>query len=236
MFGFFNKRKINELEQKCIELENKLQNDKKFIEVLKGNQRVLVKDFELNLLKYKNMDNYVRIRFKEKFPNSSFTSARERLFHYLYTSSLNEDGEILEMFDEEADEIWHLLLLDNKKYLDMCLEVFGIVINHIPYAKPKFISSVKKIKILKKIISTSRVLNPKKEDYEEKYGISFIDELFPSNSSINNRSTGSTRKNSKKRNSSKSNSSNYNSSDDFLTTVTTTPILSSCGSSSSCGS
>lgn len=47
---------------------------------------------------------------------------------------------LVEMTDKDADELWHVFLLDTRAYMEFCAEYIGFYLHHSPYISEKQLS------------------------------------------------------------------------------------------------
>jgi len=104
---------------------------------------------------YKQKD-YVKNRFKDKYPDVNFDNANARLMDYFITKSEYSD---IKITDNIAEEIWNLMLLDTVEYRNFCYTFFSKMIEHTPY-DDKDLSEKEIREISRKIVKSVKKREP----------------------------------------------------------------------------
>jgi len=253
---------VNEIKKEYQQLERKKHNLKKFFNWDEENYKFYSnpdEDLIADIYNY-TPKQYVKNRFKAKYPDEDYDKALNRLYDFFVTVSYAKDGEIIEMTDEVTDEIWHLMLLDTEEYMFMCKRYFNKFIKHIPYDSNKSMSEDEVKEIARKTIDSVKKYNKSRgkgfdardvhfryksttnQDDNTLMNIMILSMLLSDDSSAS-----STADTTNSNNSSVSSNSSYNSnpyfdsyeSSSIDSSTSTSKSTSSCGSAgsfSSCGS
>jgi len=235
----YSKSQENEIER----LETRLYDKSDELANFKSFYRELPTKLNVNSIYDYEQKEYVKNRFKDKYPDADFDKANARLMDYFIAVGEHSD---IEMSDTIADEIWHLMLLDTVEYRNFCYTFFGEMIEHIPYAGNKPLTEKEVIEISRKIAKSVKKREPSRyssmrDSYDDNTGIMLlafmattIDDInttaaVQSTSSFYDSSSSSDTSDSSSSDSSYSSSSSYSS--------CSSSSSSSCSSSSSsCGS